>query len=843
MRRVNRSLTIICGIILLIASGGFSALLATGHVTAIHNFLSDIVLLLLTTAASCLPFLVVYLAVLRGAKKVLERTYAASFSARDMDSILRYPFRAIPLIVAVQTACMALYLAAGEAAHILSISRASFAVPGIILSALPIMSMAVFSFLYLSKLATNPYIAKAIKKTNAVEVKSVTMPVSYKILVVFGVSVASMLIAVTFAVSHNADLYLRKSIRDRTMQSLSVINGTVDNNPDADKVLKAIADGSPDSYGVYLYRLSDGSVTSYSGVPLRAGIPGGLKSGSPVPDRRIGQTLFFVDKPVSIDGAPCIVVLGVKDSLYKKTASAFTVSTIGTGVFILLLGFILAILIATNLSSHEKRIADYTGALSGRRPPETRDMPPPDILATDELGLISMNLRTLVQNFKESKSHLLSHAAGMSDLAASARAQAAGAGETGSAQSARADGLRATIDSIREAFRHVTDLGTPLRDETIKAGERLSGAIQENKEILKRINASSVHLSRTSKLTAAYINTYEDIRQHIARLRGTVVSLGSLTHAMDGGLSRREEMIKDMSGTVDGIKSLNDRARAMAMEAGTLLSDTMSLSEGTSSLLAAFLEHIMQSDEILGIINNVAQRTNLLSVNALILASSSQTGGRSFRVVAEEIKKLAGRARAGSRDISSHLAKVRRNISEISASIKSMDDIIAVLRDSFETLDAVSRAIEEMEARAGGAHGAPGGDQKTDAVFTSAPVEVIDKLMDALSAATGSLAGIDGVFNKIKDTLIQLTGISNAHYSTLMSAGNSIDAIKTFTGYINENLAIDAKEQTALLSDSADVLSAHAKGSVQGIAGINGLMDRLGRELEELRKNAGLLIA
>jgi methyl-accepting chemotaxis protein len=243
-----------------------------------------------------------------------------------------------------------------------------------------------------------------------------------------------------------------------------------------------------------------------------------------------------------------------------------------------------------------------------------------------------------------------------------------------------------------------------------------------------------------------------------------------------------------------------------------MLNETQNIAEGVLSFLSTFLSHIQQADEMLGIINNVAERTNLLSVNAFILASSPQTEGKNFRVVAEEIKRLAARARTGSKDISDYITKVRRNVDDTFTGIKEISGLLTTLAQSMNTINtvnertgALSRSVIDITATtAKNNKGIKTTVQSTDMPSANPTViNSVNKLIDDISAAVDSMKGIGNIFNEIKDMLIHLTEINNAHDTTLTSIGNDLENIKTFTGSINDSLAIDIKEQVAFSSDSA----------------------------------------
>ena len=100
---------------------------------------------------------------------------------------------------------------------------------------------------------------------------------------------------------------------------------------------------------------------------------------------------------------------------------------------------------------------------------------------------------------------------------------------------------------------------------------------------------------------------------------------------------------------------------------------------------------------IIDIINDIADRINLLSLNAAIEAARAGESGRGFAVVADEISKLADLTAKSIADIEK---LIRANVNELSSgmggvndTVKTLEGIMAGVREMYGTLD---RAREEM---------------------------------------------------------------------------------------------------------------------------------------------------
>ncbi len=165
--------------------------------------------------------------------------------------------------------------------------------------------------------------------------------------------------------------------------------------------------------------------------------------------------------------------------------------------------------------------------------------------------------------------------------------------------------------------------------------------------------------------------------------------------------------VQSVAGASEELSASIHEIGQQISNAAHLISASADQAKTTDSEVQDLAESARRVEDIVGIIRDIAEQTNLLALNATIEAARAGEAGRGFAVVASEVKALASQTGKATEEIETHIARIQSatnrtvgSIGAIGQRIKDLNEIAAAIAGATEEQSAASQDIARSIAQA-----------------------------------------------------------------------------------------------------------------------------------------------
>ena len=223
--------------------------------------------------------------------------------------------------------------------------------------------------------------------------------------------------------------------------------------------------------------------------------------------------------------------------------------------------------------------------------------------------------------------------------------------------------------------------------QTTQALNQLLGKLQGN---LKTISESTKSVSSAANLMST-----------------TSTEVATASHQQSESASDMAATVEEMTVSINHVGERALEANRLSSESGELAANGEKIIERTVSdiqdiaatvnsaadLIHGLEQHSQEISNVVSVIKEVADQTNLLALNAAIEAARAGEQGRGFAVVADEVRKLAERTSTSTKEISDTIAAMRNSASD---AVSSMQTVVVKVAKGVESAQEASQSIRQI---------------------------------------------------------------------------------------------------------------------------------------------------
>jgi len=502
------------------------------------------------------------------------------------------------------------------------------------------------------------------------------------------------------------------------------------------------------------------------------------------------------------------------------------------------LAFVLALLLSSDVSQATQDLRGEAERLAGGDLRRGRVFE-----SEDELGELSRSfeamgasLRSTVGRVAEAADRVEATAAEMADVSGSVASvtadQVSGIQQTRSSMEAIntqvrgiADSSQALNVSVEESGSSILELGAAgeeLNETASVLSQRVnevSGSIEQMVRSVKQVLENTESLSEASMETSASMGEMATSMREVDASAEETARLSR--EVVDSAESGQVKMVETIEG-MDAIREATETAERVIRSLGARASEI---------------------GAIVDVIDDVADETNLLALNAAIIAAQAGEHGRAFSVVADEIKDLADRVLASTKEIGGLIRAVQEEsgnaIGAIERGTRSVAEGVDRTAEAGVSLEEITRASRESGQRIAGIVAAV----REQAKAAGHVVELMERVRSGVeqirTASVEQDRGNEVVYRgalAMRDVAGQVRGTTEEQARGSGRIRESVENVREAVERINSAL----QEQSAACRSAVEFLEAMAtrtRSNEQSAARLGNVAQSLVHQAEALRED------
>jgi methyl-accepting chemotaxis protein len=354
-----------------------------------------------------------------------------------------------------------------------------------------------------------------------------------------------------------------------------------------------------------------------------------------------------------------------------------------------------------------------------------------------------------------------------------------------------ADSSQTLNVSVEESSSSVLELGA-AGDELNETASVLSGKVNEvSSSIEQMVRSVKQVLENTEALSEAAVETSASMEEMATSMREVDVSAEQTARLSEQVVASAETGQAKMVQTIEGMEAIREATETAERVIRNLGSRTREIGA------------------IVDVIDDVADETNLLALNAAIIAAQAGEQGKAFSVVADEIKELADRVLASTKEIGGLIRAVQEEgsnaigaIEKGAASVASGVDLSA---EAGESLEEITRASRQSGTRIAGIVSAV----REQAKAASHVVELMERVRGGVEQIRGAAAeqdrGNEVVYSSsvaMREVAQQVRGTTEEQARGSGRIRESVEGVREAVERINSAL----QEQSAACRSAVELL-------------------------------------
>ncbi len=325
--------------------------------------------------------------------------------------------------------------------------------------------------------------------------------------------------------------------------------------------------------------------------------------------------------------------------------------------------------------------------------------------AKDEMGLLAKSINDAASNLKAMVTEVRSASIQADMISVKAKDISRHFLDVSSRQGEGLDKTVSLMEGVQNAAVDLSRAAAGLDSSVAKCADSmlaLGGRIHEVEESMDALFVNSVETARSTKDMS--IATRE-ISEHIGNLSEAAAQVSSSVAEITGRIATVDANAAEACRLAEDVIT-DAKSGAVSMDAlASGIENIRGSTRESTVIMEGLCSKVKEVGRILDVIRDVAEETNLLAVNAAIIAAQSGEHGKSFSVVSGEIKDLAERTSVSAKEMAGLMLAVDDESARAGAAIgKGMAVVEHGVRLANEASEALKKIVESAKRSTASVH-------------------------------------------------------------------------------------------------------------------------------------------
>jgi methyl-accepting chemotaxis protein len=524
---------------------------------------------------------------------------------------------------------------------------------------------------------------------------------------------------------------------------------------------------------------------------------------SPRKDYRIGDVIGGLEIVIPIESE----MAAAMDDIWRAIAYGFiVVLTMG----LVGLAFIRKVVTSPILSLVDTTRQLASGDLTAKA----------DVSTDDEVGdlgaqtnAVARNLHRMIEEIRRTSDEAASVSARVREMSRTVL-------EGSSRQGNSLDSIGTNMEGLNSAISGIANYTEMLA----RSLERGSSSVQELgasiKEVVGSMEALSMSVDDTAASTRDMTFSIKEISENIESLSMAATQVSSSIMSINARIKEVESNAAEASRFAEDV--IRDARAGMETVESTIggIVKTKEITRESTVIINSLSEKIKEIGKILDVIQEVAEETNLLALNAAIIAAQSGDHGKSFSVVSNEIKDLAERTSSSAKEVSEIIDAVEiesdRAVKSMERGFTSVEEGVRLSMEAGESLKKILSSAQRSTTSVREIAAASQVQAKEARMLAEATGKVAE-MARRIANATQEQARGSELINKASERMAEIAYRVNSSTRSQADSNrqitSTIDDVNRMVAYINDVI----REQSRNTAKVLEALDAVRKVSVENI--------------------------